>query len=238
MYENDRRLQILIPGGELTSDVTGYLQKVGMDFRFDNPEGSTYLTSIQNMPVDLLIIRASSIPIELEDERCMAKGGITGGDILWESGWGKEAGRELNIGKMVQKPKTSSLYIGINGNLIDRSINSLATPSLLDKLRNGIIATKYPNIAREYFEDKGINDVEIKYAPGKDEAYQYMYRTVNGVLGIWSTGSTARTNNIVPVDKFYDVAVRLVQASSNRMSSWETDLFNDFYEKCYIAEQK
>ncbi len=232
--EKERRLKILYPGGELAGDLDKYLKAAGLNLSSANGSERCYLKRVENMPLDFIVIRATSIPDIVRDSESSINTGITGSDILWDAGWGTTAGIELDIPKLVNNATESKLYVGISSQYIDRTS---CDEYFIKRLQGGILATKYLNVAKDYLAQRDLKDVGLKFAPGKDESYQYAYKNIRGVLGIWSSGKTARANNIIPLEMFHSVTTRLISNADNSMNTWEKSLLDDFRELCYTAEQ-
>lgn len=190
------------------------------------------------MPVDFIIYRASSIPSLVTDERSSLKAGVTGSDIVWESGMGKDVGEKLPIETLVPNNKKSSLYIGVTEDFYEFATDRLCAfddPSIRT-LSGFMVATKYPNIAAEVLKQEGTHDVEIFQIPGTDEAVQYAF-DCDGVLGIMSSGDTAKANDIIILKTFYDVTVRMIKAAE-KLSRRDKEILDDICEFIEIAIQR
>ena len=226
---NSERLKLGIPSGEMEKDILSFMQTIGLDFRRDNPR--QYFISVDNMPVDFVIVRAGSIPKYVADSRSCLKAGITGGDILWEYGWekGREAGDEVPLYDVKPDAKRSSLFVGVTTAFYERM------PASLSKfIDNATIVTKYPNIARKYMESFSLNNFDIFSVPGTDEAIQFIY-PYDAIVGTLSSGDTVQANGIKILDVFYDVTLRIIGAFNGKLSRLETDILSDVQEKMYTA---
>jgi len=195
---------------------------------------------VENEPIDFVIIRAGSIPNFVMDERSSLKAGVTGSDIIWESGMGKDIGEQILIEKLNPDAKKSSLYIGVTDKFYWSTINPFcAYEDPVDPVKSlsGIsIATKYQRITREVLEEKSVGDVKIIPVIGTDEAVQYILKC-EGILGVLSSGKTAKANDIRILEIFYDITVRMIQAS-DKMSQRDTDILNDLKERIAVAVQR
>lgn len=188
----------------------------------------------ENMPIDFVIVRASSIPNLVNDERSELKAGITGSDIIWESGLGKDAGEEIPIDTFNPNAKRSRLYIGVTerfGNFIRST--KLRDPMVAD-LSGIMTATKYPRIANDVFSERSVENVQIYPIPGTDEAMQYAFRECDGLLGIMDTDTTRKANSIELLEIFYEVTIRMIKAT-NKFTSKDLQILNDFKERIAIA---
>lgn len=189
------------------------------------------------MPVDFVIVRASSVPELIKDEESELKAGITGSDILWEEKLGKNYGEEMPMNLLNPQAKQSSLYVGVTKKLCKMIEEDQGRCVDVTDLSGSKIATKYQRIAEEYFQEKCVNNVRLYYISGKDEAMQYTFRNCNAILGIEGSGDTRRENSIEILEKFHEVTVRMIEAG-NKLTRKDNEILNDLREKSAIAVQK
>ncbi len=71
------------------------------------------------------------------------------------------------------------------------------------------VASKYPNVAKKYFAEKGM-DVSVIKIEGSVELAPILNLT-DGIVDIVETGSTLRANGLVQVEKLHDVSARLIR---------------------------
>lgn len=223
----NERLRIALPNGEMKQDVVRFMGDIGFQI---SPTERGLLIPVGNMPIEFVIVRASDIPRVVNDEKSVIKAGITGSDILWESGFGVEAGEEVPIYELNPKAKKSSLYLGATADFIDYIAEKEEREFGIRDLSGMMLATKYINIARDYMKDQGIGDVEVMHVPGTDEGMQYAYPSCVAVIGIKSSGDTLRANNIQIADQFHDVTVRMIQESA-KLSSRDARILGDFKQR-------
>lgn len=183
------------------------------------------------MPVNFVVVRASDIPKSVFD-KSDAKAGITGSDIVWNSGLGKDFGETLPFYDILEDATQSSLYVGITQKFRD----SLSTDPSLKDLSFRTIATKYRRISEDFCKEKGIEQPTIKEVLGTDEAMQYLYPECVGILGIISTGNTTKANDILVLEQFYDVSLKLI--SSGKMTRRDKEILDDLREKIAVAVQR
>ena len=74
------------------------------------------------------------------------------------------------------------------------------------------IATKYPNITRNYFESKGM-DVEIVKIEGSVELAPLLELS-DGLVDIVETGKTLLENGLEPFEDIVDISARLIANKS------------------------
>lgn len=235
MKENGR-LKIALPSGELQQDVIGFMENIGLNF---NVVDRRYLIKVDNLPIDFVIIRASSIPSLVTNEESELKAGITGSDIIWEAGMGKNFGEEIPVEKLNPQSKKSSLYIGVTNDFYRYVLNQVTDfirdPKVED-LSGWMVATKYPNIAQEVFSERSVKDIKIFPIAGTDEAMQYIL-PCDGILGIISSGKTINANDIKILEIFYQVTTKMIQAT-DKLTNRDLDLLDYFRELITIAIQR
>jgi ATP phosphoribosyltransferase len=202
-------LRIALPNGELRKDVVSFMGDVGFDI---SPKERGLLIPVANMPIEFVILRASDVPKVVNDERSQIKAGITGSDILWENGLGKDAGEEMPIYEFNPTAVRSSLYFGVSEEFEGYIVAKEERDFQMRDMNGMMLATKYVNIASEYSRSKRMKNLNILYVPGSDEAMQYVYPECVGVVGIKSTGDTIKANNLNVVDVFHDVTLRMIDS--------------------------
>lgn len=183
--------------------------------------------SLENMPIDFVITRASSIPKFVIDPRSKVKAGITGSDILWEYGLTPMYGDKIPISNIRPEAKQSWLFVGITKDLFEElNGRNLRKPTSAD-LEGITVATKFPNIAREYFDKQGVADIDLLPVQGTDEAMQFIFPNCYGILGILSTKKTVAANRLEVLDVFYKTEVRVFK-EEGKLTSSEKQIFDDF----------
>jgi ATP phosphoribosyltransferase len=226
------RLRIAIPNGELEKGVLGAVKSLGLEFQ---EPGREYLIFVENMPVDFVVLRASDIPSFVTDDRSSVKAGVTGSDILWEAGFGKNAGMEIPYQN--RNDRNPGLFIGVTEDFAEKIQNeSQRFPTPRD-LANQMLATKFPNIANEYLVDKQISNVRVERVAGKIEAMQHVYWDCVGLIDVVESGRTRIANQIIELDRFYEVTVRMIEAV-DRLNSLERGILEDLKEKIWRKSQE
>ncbi|HZE87798.1 MAG TPA: hypothetical protein VE090_06400 [Methylomirabilota bacterium] len=222
---NVERLRVALPGGELQGAVLQKVIKSGFELDTSNPK--KYLIGVDKLPLDLVIIRASSVPEIVNDKKSVIKAGITGSDILWEAGMGKTAGNELPI------PSKSALFLGVTEALQEKIEKNYRRKIEKTDLSGSIVVTKFPKIAGEVLND--ISDIEILYAPGKTEAKQYVYPNCNGIIDVVSEGDTIKANRLRIIEKILDpVTVRFI-AAEEKLTERDREVLVDFRNRISTA---
>lgn len=192
--------------------------------------------NIENMPIDFVIIRASSIPTLIKAEKSQLKAGITGSDILWEAGMGRDAGEKIPVEKFAPNYQSPMLFIGMTKQFSEYIQQENGRKTLTRDLAGKMIVTKFPRITREVFTEKDVKEVEIFPMPGTTEAIQYIFADCYGILDVISTGRTTAANDIQTIEKFYQVTLRMIESPS--ISRQEKDILDQLREIIFLAVQR
>ena len=117
----------------------------------------------------------------------------------------------------------TEVYAPLNLNIGHCKISIAALKSLLSKedpetWSNIRIATKYPNITKNYFADEGVQ-VEIIKLSGSMELAPTL-NMCRRIVDLVSTGKTLKENGLVEVEKIMDIQSKLI---INR-SAYKTDM--------------
>ena len=163
----------------------------------ENPEKSRKLILPTNKPdVRVVLVRATDVPTYVQYGG--ADLGVVGKDTLIEhcAEWGE-----------------TSLYQPLDLQ-IARCRMSVAVPADFDyagKVRQGArlrVATKYVNIAREFFAAKGVH-VDIIKLYGSMELAP-LIGMADAIVDLVSTGGTLKANKLVEVEHIMPISSRLV----------------------------
>ena len=154
----------------------------------DDPKTSRKLILETNQPnIQILIIRASDVPTYVE--RGAAELGIAGKDVLMEhSGDGLYDPLDLGIARC------RMMLAGLKD----------AQP-VTDRPR---VATKYTNITRNYFADRG-QQVEIIKLYGSMELGPVLGLS-DWIVDLVDTGNTLKANGLVTLEHIADISCRLI----------------------------
>lgn len=230
----NERLKIGLPTGELEKDVLSFAKTIGLNF----PEpGRKYLIQATNMPLDFVVLRASEIPEIVKNEDSSVKVGITGSDIIWESGANPQASLELPLNKVLGKKNVSSLFVGVTDEFRSKILKEKGREPLITDLLNHAVVTKFPFITKALFSSRGIPDLKIRQAQGKTEAIQHVYWDAFGLVDVVDTGNTLKANQIWEVERFHEVSVRILENLSG-LDQQRQNILADLKEKIYLAEKR
>lgn len=230
----NERLRLAVPTGELETDVTKFFRDIGL--QFDKVDRS-YFLEVKNMPLDLIAVRASSIPQLVSHDQSLIKAGMTGSDIVWESGMGEDFGENLPVHTLNPNAKQWSLYIGVTKPFANQILEQYSRSPTVADLSGNILSTEYPRIAYEYLSDKKPHQVKVLHVHGTDEAMQYAFPNCYGVLGVLSSGATVKANNIEVLDIFHQGTVKMIEAG-NKLSPYDISILSDLRERIASSVEK
>ncbi len=185
-------LTLALSKGRIFEETLPLLRAAGLEVTED-PERSRKLILPTNRPdVRVVLVRATDVPTYVQ--RGGADVGVAGLDTLLEH---DDEGlyRPLDLG-------------------IARCRMSVAVRADFDyarAVRQGSrlrVATKYTQVARQHFADKGVHVDLIKLYGSMELAP--LTGLADAIVDLVSTGSTLRANHLVEVEQILDVSARLV----------------------------
>ena len=92
-------------------------------------------------------------------------------------------------------------------------VATLPNINIFNRIGHIKIGTKYPNVAKKYFESKGM-DVEIIKIEGSVELAPILGIS-EGIVDIMETGTTLKENGLVIVDEICNISTRLIVNKSS-----------------------
>lgn len=195
--------------GKLTEGSVSLLEECDFKFSLSPRLDSTQVT---NYPFDILSLRSRDIP------RLMNKGlvdlGIVGLDVLIESGVPLIGLMPLNFGQC-------KLALGV------REDFKYQQP---EDLENKKIATSYPNITSNFFQDRRV-PIELLYLEGSVELAGFR-KWANGVVDVMESGSSMLTNSLEPKEVLFDSEAWLVASPSLREKKGSERIVEEFLVRC------
>jgi ATP phosphoribosyltransferase len=196
------RLRLAIPNkGRLLESTLGLLHDAGLVFE---EHDRSLVARVQNHPLDILFVRTGDV-IEFVNDG-VADAGVTGGDILAESGVDLPVLRQLGYGRcrLVAATPADSPYKGISD------------------LAGVRIATSHPNVTRRFFAEQGI-PVEVISLSGAVEVAPRL-GLADAIVDLVSTGSTLAMNGLRAIgDLLASEAILLANPQAVRQRPEELD---------------
>ncbi|WP_457754450.1 ATP phosphoribosyltransferase [Thermococcus sp.] len=177
-------MRFVLPKGRLFKGSLEILRKAGIELK--PPENRELI--VKNGRYELLLARAFDVPVYVEYGVDV---GIAGSDVVEERESDVLVPLELPFGKCrlsLAMPKENAVSV-----------------EEMDGFR---IATKYPNLARKFFEKRGV-EVEVIKLHGSIELAPKI-GIADAIVDIVETGNTLRANGLVEVEKIMDVSALLL----------------------------
>ena len=198
-------INVALPKGRLGEKVYKMFEAAGYGCR-DIFEGRKLVFENKDAGVRYFWVKPSDVPIYVE--RGAADIGVAGKDILLEYGPNVYELRDLGIGRcrmVVAAPKGFS----------DDSEYPLR------------VATKFVNIAQEYYSSVG-RDIDIIKLNGSIEIAPILGLS-DVIVDLVETGTTLRENNLVVYEEIMDISARLIANKSGY--NFKSGAINTLLEK-------
>lgn len=208
-----RYLTFALAKGRLAKQTLGLLEQVGITCEeMKDPETRKLLFVNEDLKVKFFLSKASDVPTYVEYGA--ADLGVVGRDTILEEGRNLYEVLDLGLGKCrmcVCGPKSAREKL--NGNEIIR------------------VATKYPNIAKEYFYNQKHQTVEIIKLNGSVELAPIVGLS-DVIVDIVETGTTLRENGLEVLTEICNLSARIVvnQVSLKMEHERIRKLINDLNE--------
>ncbi|SHJ55511.1 ATP phosphoribosyltransferase [Paramaledivibacter caminithermalis] len=180
-------VKIALAKGRLADDAITLLGKIGINFNDYSKKSRKLIFKDDCEKIKLVFVKSSDIPVYVE--KGAVDIGIVGKDVLLENEADVYEILNLNVGKC---------KICVAGFKNYERIHS----------RKLIIASKYPNIAKKYFNKKGIFNEVIKLNGSVELAPILGLSDV--IVDIVETGTTLKENGLVVLEEIHDISARLV----------------------------
>lgn len=204
----EHRLRIALTKGRLQDKSVEMFEGMGLDCTPIRNPGRRLVHSVPNYGLDAVLAKAPDVITYVEHGVCDL--GIVGKDTILEKGSSFYEVLDLGFGKcrFALAVKEGSDFYGTY------------------KTRR--IATKYPEVARTFFENKGM-DVEIIKIEGSVELAPIL-DLADAIVDIVETGATLRENGLVPIEDVAQVSARLIVNTAS-MKLYKNEIL-DFISKC------
>jgi ATP phosphoribosyltransferase len=190
-------ITLALSKGRIFDETLPLLKAAGVEV-LEDPEKSRKLILATSQPhVRVVIVRATDVPTYVQYGG--ADLGVTGLDTLIEHGadWGGGAGLYQPLDLRIAKCRVS--------------VAVRADFDYASAVRQGSrlkVATKYVNIAREFFAAKGVHVDLIKLYGSMELAP--LTGLADAIVDLVSTGGTLKANHLVEVERIMDISSRLV----------------------------
>lgn len=201
-------LRIALTKGRLEKSTVQLFEQAGMDCSQLREKGRKLILPVGDGSLQAVLAKAADVITYVEHGVCDM--GVVGKDTIMENGSHFFEILDLGFGKCgfaLAAPKGSDFYGGY---------------------RAKTIATKYPNVARTFFEGKGM-DVSIIKIEGSVELAPIL-GLADAIVDIVETGATLRENGLVPIEDVAQVSARLIVNTASMKLHKEA--IEDFIARC------
>lgn len=181
-------LRIALTKGRLEKDTVALLEKIGLDCEAVKNKGRKLILPVGSGQYEVVLAKAADVITYVEHGVCDL--GVVGKDTIMEYGGSYYEVLDLGFGRCrfaVAAPKGADFWSGYSAKTI---------------------ATKYPNIARSFFESRGM-DVRIIKIEGSVELAPLLGLS-DAIVDIVETGSTLKENGLDVVETICNISARLI----------------------------
>ncbi|MCL2121599.1 MAG: ATP phosphoribosyltransferase [Clostridiales bacterium] len=197
-------LRIAVAKGRLEEEILAMMDKTGMDCSAAVNKGRKLIVPVDGGRFELILAKSADIITYVEHGACDM--GVVGKDIIMESARSLYEVMDLGLGRcrmMLAANKDQDFYQGFGVKTV---------------------ATKYPNVARAFFEAKAM-DVNIVKIEGSVELAPLL-GLADGIVDIVQTGSTLKANGLEEKEWIAHISARLVvNIARMKMRKEEIDSF-------------
>jgi len=202
----DDMLSIALPKGRLGEKVYEMLASIGYDCPGFYDQSRKLVFENREKGVRYLLVKPSDVAIYVE--RQAADAGVVGKDILLETSPDVYELMDLEIGKCAMAVAAPRGYVEDAG----RSLR---------------VATKYANIAKDYYS--GCNrEIDLIKLNGSVELAP-IFGLADVVVDIVETGNTLKENNLTVLDEFRQISARFIANKSS--FKFRDEIIRDILEK-------
>ncbi len=183
-------IRIALTKGRIEKKAIEILTRAGYDMSCLNEEnkGRKLLFKVDNADIEIVLAKAADVMTYVEHGVCDV--GIVGEDTVLESGKSVYELLDLGFGKC------RFALAGIKGK------------NFYDGYSHKVIASKYPNITKSYFNSRGF-DVEVVKIEGSVELAPLLGLS-DAIADIVETGSTLKANGLEVYEDIVNISARLV----------------------------
>jgi ATP phosphoribosyltransferase len=181
-------MRLAVPNkGRLHDPTVDLLERAGLHIE-NGAERQLYASTV-DPDVTILFVRAADVPEYVADGA--ADAGVTGLDQVREAGVSVDERLDLEFGRC---------------RLVLAAPNDSALESVAD-LAGKTVATEFPNIARDFFAERGI-DPEVVEVSGATELTPHV-EMADAIIDITSTGTTLRVNGLAIIEEVLSSSAHL-----------------------------
>lgn len=210
-------LRLALTKGRLEKDTVGLLEKMGYDCTNLHEKGRKLILTIPDTNMEIVLAKAADVITYVEHGVCDI--GVVGKDTIMENPSSFYEVLDLGFGRCrfaLAGKKGTNFYEGYT---------------------RKTIATKYPNVARKYFKNKGM-DIDIVKIEGSVELAPLL-GLADAIVDIVETGTTLKENGLEVFEYIADISARMiVNIASLKLRKEEIEGLLDKIEKIQTEPSK
>ncbi|MBQ7131346.1 MAG: ATP phosphoribosyltransferase [Oscillospiraceae bacterium] len=199
-----RPIRIALTKGRLEKNTVALLEKAGYDCESVKSKGRKLILPLGNENIEIVLAKAADVITYVEHGVCDI--GVVGKDTILEYGGTFYEILDLGFGQCkfaLAAKKDTDLYAGFE---------------------NKVIATKYPNVTKHFFDKKGM-DIGIVKIEGSVELAPLL-ELADAIVDIVETGSTLRENGLEVKEDVCTISARMIiNTASMKLRKDEIDAF-------------
>lgn len=183
-----RPLRMALTKGRLEKDTVALLEKAGIDCTQVHEKGRRLILPVGDGSMEVVLSKAADVITYVENGVCDL--GVVGKDTIMEHGTRFFEVMDLGFGRCrfaLAGPKGVDFYAGY---------------------REKVIASKYPNVTRAFFENKQM-DVRVIRIEGSVELAPLL-GLADAIVDIVETGTTLKENGLEVKETVADLSARLI----------------------------
>lgn len=184
----NKPLRIALTKGRLEKDTVGLFEKLGFDCTAVREKGRKLILPVPDANLEVVLAKANDVITYIEHGVCDM--GVVGKDTIMEMNGKFFEVVDLGFGKCRFALAAKKGYDFYSGHGVKT------------------IATKYPNVARTFFESKGM-DVEIVKIEGSVELAPLLELS-DGIVDIVETGTTLKENGLEVIEDIASISARMI----------------------------
>lgn len=205
----EKRLRLALTKGRLQDQTVALLERAGLDCSPVKDPGRRLIHHLPNYPLDAVLAKAADVITYVEHGVCDL--GVVGKDTILERG---------------ESPFYEVLDLGFGKCRFALAVKEGS--DFYGGYQTRRVATKYPAVARAFFDKKGM-DVEIIKIEGSVELAPIL-GLADGIVDIVETGATLRENGLTPIEDVAQVSARLI-VNTAAMKLYKAEI-EDLITKC------
>ena len=171
-------LRIALTKGRLEKDTVNLLEQIGLDCTQVREKGRRLILPVGNGEIEVVLAKAADVITYVENGVCDL--GVVGKDTIMENGFGR-------CRFALACRKGTDFFGGYKAKTV---------------------ASKYPNVARQFFESRAM-DVRIIKIEGSVELAPLL-GLADGIVDIVETGTTLKENGLEVTETIAGISARLI----------------------------